>query len=247
MSGKAAMGQLPLQRLGGRHDAYLRQLPRGSYITVKIPVTPKLVERQLNGEVTIGIFMLEGDKVSYATVDFDSEGDAYLEKLRKPMLVVKRLLYHYRVDCLLVDSGSRGYHIHVFFEEPVKATLARELLRGILCRAEKDTGLAMLGFEVFPKQGGTADGFGNAPKLPCGTNRKSGRRRAILNDDLQPVEDEEEALKSVAATPTGLVIEAFSELPSPESQPVALKSEDGGWVAEASYFPRKFPSCSIVT
>ena len=83
---------------------------------------------------------------------------------------------------IVEDSGYKGRHIWLFFERPLRATLAHRLGRLLLARlAPTDEHISL---EVFPKQARLdRNQVGNLIKLPLGIHKVSGRRAMLLEPD----------------------------------------------------------------
>jgi hypothetical protein len=159
-----------------RKDVFAIQLPIGSYIPIKRPVEIADIDKHLEGTETLGAYCLDVDnKVKWACVDLDGEDLISL-------LVEANKIYDIfpDFDRMLEFSGRRGYHVWLFFKEPVFAEYAKTLVKARL----KDINLDR--FEVFPKQTELNEGrkYGNLVKVPLGLHRKSGRKSEIIKTNL---------------------------------------------------------------
>ena len=158
-----------------RDDVFAVQIPIGSYIPVKRPIEIKDIEKHLSGEQTIGAYCVNTDnKVKWACVDLD--GNDLMSLLQQANDIYDIFKDFNR---MLEFSGRRGYHVWIFFEEPVFAEYAKALVKARLKDINADR------HEVFPKQTELNEGrkFGNLVKIPCGIHKKSGKKSEIIKRD----------------------------------------------------------------
>ena len=132
----------------------------------------------------VGIYLLrENDAYcKFASFDIDKQDLLAAEKLRN----VAVELGFPDSAMMLVDSGSKGYHLHLFFEAWLPAAQARQLLRLVAARAgmhEKRNARDTEGIEFFPKQDGFSEhlSYGSLIKLPLVVHPASGRLAGIIN------------------------------------------------------------------
>jgi hypothetical protein len=144
-----------------RSDVYAIQLDDGRYVKRDEPLTDEVLMRHLRGELTVGIYQLNGDKVKWMCFDIDRER-AVAEEIFKFLRSDEKL----KDSVALEETGGRGQHVWTFFDPPILAKAARAVGKivmeaiGVTC-------------ELFPKQSGVSeDGFGNLVKLPLGLHRK---------------------------------------------------------------------------
>ena len=108
-------------------------------------------------------------------IDFDGAG--HRNPLKDAAAAALQTVLNFRsnqIPCYLERSGGgQGYHVWVFFDDPVPASAARALGLKLVCQdAPLMKGgfanpLSSLGIEVFPKQAHIAkNGFGNMVYLP---------------------------------------------------------------------------------
>jgi hypothetical protein len=102
----------------------------------------------------------------WGCVDFDEGEEASLEHANNLQAVLQQL----QVASWVERSRSKGYHLWVFFEEPLLARQVREGLIGACNVVDAPT------VEVNPKQLVlTGQGLGNGVRLPYGCPRREGR------------------------------------------------------------------------
>ena len=145
----------------------------------KAPFSRELVEAHLRGDIRVGAYQLEPttSKVRWACLDFDQhEKDGQLGGLADPREVVER--YRIRLKAMGLrpylesSGGGRGFHLWVFFDEPIAAAVVREVFLAVvdpeMCvDGEKRKSTSGGPVEVFPKQSSVElGGFGNLVWLP---------------------------------------------------------------------------------
>jgi hypothetical protein len=155
-----------------RKDVFAEQKNKGMYIPTKRPITLQDIQEHLNGEKTIGVYCLNTDNtIKWACVDIDSSDLDFAKAEGK--LIYKQFPEFKR---MFEFSGRRGYHIWIFFDTPINATLGQRIVKARLNR------IGMLKHEVFPKQTELNENrkYGNLVKLPLAIHRVSGKRSEIL-------------------------------------------------------------------
>ncbi|MDY6988923.1 MAG: hypothetical protein SWQ30_12805 [Thermodesulfobacteriota bacterium] len=124
----------------GRTDVYGTYDPSsGRSFQVKKPVTDAVLLAHLKGRKPYGVYLLVKDRTSAAAVDFDTQDQGL------PVDFVSRAK-HYRLNACVEVSKSKGYHVWIFFAEPVQALKARLVVGHILHEIEASH------IEIFPKQ-----------------------------------------------------------------------------------------------
>lgn len=128
-----------------------------------------------NGPV-VGIYVLnEESQCHFAAFDVDAQDLPLIERLRQAAMDLG-----FPADAMMVvDSGKKGFHLHLLFAEWTPGELARRLLMAILRKAE----VPAPSVEMFPKQARLTEHqpYGSLIKLPLAIHPLSGRRAAILN------------------------------------------------------------------
>lgn len=123
-----------LENVYGTYD-----LESGKVRQVKEPVTDKVILAHLKGDQPYGVYLLTGDKTKTLAVDFDEN------ELTLPIAFVAGAK-RYGMFSYIERSKSKGFHVWLFFEEPVVAKKARVVARKIL------TDMGRPETEIFPKQ-----------------------------------------------------------------------------------------------
>jgi hypothetical protein len=188
----------------GREGLYARQWRSDSgkygYTPVYEPFTHIVARNHLLGSYTVGTYPLRMDNtVLYMAFDLDITRAAMkqISSPDKPQNLSQFLHIIHTFACRIVDvaashqltayiedSGWKGRHVWIFFNEPLPAAAARRLgfwileLAGMLpCELQ---------VEIFPKQSRlNRDQLGNLIKLPLGIHRVTGRRCLWLDHNAE--------------------------------------------------------------
>lgn len=165
-----------------RTDIYAKQVDAGHYIKVDEPLTDEVIQQHLDGEQTIGLYQLKEDKLKWACLDIDLKKKVWgaddfdlsewEDVLKEQAEEAKRLLKLDGIPSYIEHSGHKGYHVWMFFEEPVKAQPVKSGMERIFGRMKKmDENIA---WEIFPKQGELrGDDVGSLVKGAAGFHNKS--------------------------------------------------------------------------
>ena len=121
----------------------------------KTAVTDDVILAHLTGKQSYGVYLLTGNKTAALAVDFDED------RISLPVSFANAAR-RCGVQSYIERSKSKGYHVWMFFEEPVPAYKARLVAKRILSDIGKPE------TEVFPKQDVLADGvlYGNFINAP---------------------------------------------------------------------------------
>lgn len=160
---------------------------------------PKLDEQavrdHLQGKFTIGTYAIrEDDTCTFLAADFDGGGwpqDALAYKQAGREMGVQ-------IEVERSRSGN-GAHAWIFFSEPVSARKARQLGTAIVARAHAFRHTMSLDTydRLFPSQDNLPKGgFGNLIALPLQKEARDKGNSVFLNDSLEPISDQWEALAS---------------------------------------------------
>lgn len=151
--------------------------------------TDQVVYEHLSGKKTIGVYpLLDNDFSFFLAIDFDK--GSWEKDVKAFMNVCKELDIPAAVER---SRSGNGAHVWIFFEEAVKASLARKLGHTLLSRTmEQHFALGMESFDrLFPNQDTLPKGgLGNLIALPLqGESRKQGNS-VFLNDQFEPIADQ---------------------------------------------------------
>ncbi len=201
------------------------------------------ISAHLSGRSTYGIYpIMQENYVKLIVFDIDlpknlSEVDesTLLENKEDLIPTVKKIFstiiyilkkYSFSDKCVIIENtGGRGYHIWLFFNELVSAKDARAFAFLILKKA------ATL-CEIFPKQDGIPKGsYSNLIKLPLGIHRKYNKSSffvEIIKDELYKIEKPFELLKIINPVPKLIISNILKEenktTIQPEENPISVES-----------------------
>jgi len=170
-------------------QVYVRKLKKWEFRPVRngseyMSITKGHVKNHLIGDITLGIYTTRADQTSkWLCLDVDDMDVALVQKL------VARVEDRFGPNACLVEfSGTKGYHIWLFFDEPKSVRTVVELGRLLT----KDVCV-----EIYPKQV-EIDGIGNLVKLPLGIQKKTHERCWFVDKDtFESFSDQWEPLQNV--------------------------------------------------
>lgn len=168
-------------------------------------MTDRDIRDHLKGRETLGLYQLsDDDRVLWLVLDVDVNSELVrqaqlsmvvaVENAKKHAKSLARVLQGYGIPFLCEYSGSKGYHLWVFFDEPVTAGKAQAVGRWVENQVVPPQGIAV---EVFPKQSGRQS-LGSLVKMPLGFHRKTKNKCEFVGPDFEPLADQWNALRQVA-------------------------------------------------
>jgi len=170
----------------GREDYFALQTNEG-YRPINQPLSEKFLEKHFKGFVTFGIYVLtKSSECNFICIDIDIPkeqlNDIEFENQKKKYEYLKESLIIFQKNItkklnisnnsiLFEDTGGRGYHIWIFFDETIPGKDARKLYYILKTGVNLD-------FEFFPKQPNLTKEcqFGSLIKLPLGKHQKYNSR-----------------------------------------------------------------------
>jgi len=91
-----------------------------TWLTENKEVTKDLIQKHLERKIIIGLQPQKEDgTVKWAAIDFDVHNDEPMGDIQENLLKTKENLSKVNIDSHIEQSG-RGYHLWIFFEEPIK-------------------------------------------------------------------------------------------------------------------------------
>jgi hypothetical protein len=212
----------------GREGVHARQWVsdngRAGYSPVREPFTPAVARNHLMGTYTVGVYPLRLDNsVRLLCFDLDLTKEALKhaagsvrsmqgcqERVQQTANALHDRLAGLGIPSHLEDSGYKGRHVWVLFEEPVPARVVRRLARRVLAGHELPDGVQI---EVFPRQSRVnAGSLGNLVKLPLGVHRRTGRRALFVDDQGRPLPAPLDVLLRLRRVSTEAVASALEAL-----------------------------------
>ena len=161
------------------------------YRPINQSLSGKYLDTHFKGLNTFGIYILnKSSKCNFICIDidipkskledieFENKNKKYTHlknKLNTLLNIIIEKLNIEKDSILLEDTGGRGYHIWIFFEDTIAGKDVRKLYHIIKTYTDLD-------FEFFPKQSNLTEkrNYGNLIKLPLGIHQKYNRRSTLF-------------------------------------------------------------------
>ncbi len=156
-------------------------------------ITDEELMGHLLGNHTLGLYLLDKDKVACTCLDLDIEkqimdtffhNDAarfclYEDSIMNHTRQIQKLLQEIGLEALMERSGYKGYHLWLFFEKFVPASWAIALWKQVLAQVGKSPqGIQR---EIFPREPQAIEDLGSLIKIPLGLHPGSGLRSIFLD------------------------------------------------------------------
>jgi group II intron reverse transcriptase/maturase len=221
--------KLFLRLFSGREGVFARQWlnPNGryGYTPVSQPLTEEQIKKHLDGEDTLGLYLMRGDNtVKVAVLDIDVNKSVIQETgadrdtlagwqkiILRDANIISQLCKEADVPVYIENSGWKGVHCWFFFAEPIRASQVRKFLKGVCINAGDPP--AGIHREIFPKQDEVAkDALGCLIKLPLGIHKVTGKRCMFIHNSGEPYEDQLALLRQVKLISKEILSEAKSRL-----------------------------------
>lgn len=176
-----------------RTDVYIEQMPNGSYKKQTGDLTPEI----LFGESTIAGYHLNSDnEIKWICFDIDVDKKVYskpdfnlellLPRLQEQAIAISTELKRMGMPYYTEFSGKKGYHIWIFLERPVKASIVRRHFESLL--SYKKLYPDEINIEFFPKQDSiTPGGYGNFVKPPLQKHQVTGQYSYFVDEEFGPI------------------------------------------------------------
>lgn len=189
---------IDLQQFLGNPEAYAVQNQDGSYTPVREKFSDQLLSQHLQGEVTLGTYVVWYDRARFFVFDID-EHDLGLAKALAAECAVRGL------QAGVEFSGRKGFHVWVLLDAWLPAGHLQRLAKNIA---------QTVGFngEVFPKQAAVRD-LGSLVKLPLGKHAVTGNPSRFLTEPV--VNSADLAVEAVGLLPPEPVKQVQSSGPLP--------------------------------
>ena len=192
--------------IGGRDDVYALQNHMGKYFPIYKPLTLEIYQ---DPNKTVGVYPInKAGYVNFGVFDIDilkkylpSDNREELDELtKKQALLLQTELQSRGISSVVEFSGSKGYHVWLFLDEPVPVADMYAMLSNL----KQEIGLVdkRLDVELFPKQDSVKDGgLGNLIKLPFQLHKVSKKQCHFVDDNFEPYFPEELLLNSADLIP----------------------------------------------
>ena len=147
-----------------RIDTFALQTDDGSYTRISRSLEEKDVIEHLEYSKTVAVYQLDKENnIKNIVFDIDSYGAE-----KKAEIIYDFLAKHFSQSAAALEyTGGRGYHVWLFFENKVPASVGRFIAKKVLEKVQLDC-------EIFPKQDALSHStpYGSAVRLPFGFHRK---------------------------------------------------------------------------
>ncbi|KIR01318.1 putative helicase [Lachnospiraceae bacterium TWA4] len=194
-----------LNLFAGREDLYaietLNFQGKRCYQMVKEPLREEEIRRHLEGKQTIGTYIQRlNSTVKYMVMDIDISRsillryqyqeemiEEYKEIARRQVREIVKIYKRLGLSIYVEDSGYRGYHLWLFFEEwiPVRyAHMFQRVIEGLIEKVEEGITIEYFPNKVRVKE----DKAGQIIKLPEGIHIKSGKRSYFVDEDFVKID-----------------------------------------------------------
>lgn len=201
--------KLLLDVFKGRNDAHGRQWVdergKSGYIRVERKIKTTDIYKHLKGEETLAVYPVTiRDTVNFIVFDIDiskriilrSTENAFsdfIDKTHKDILRIKKTCELMGIPLYIEDSGYKGRHGWIFFDQDIPATKAIHIGNDIIKRSGEPTeGLV---WELFPK--GKSERDRNLIKIPLGVNKISNRRCLFIDNAGKPIPEQMKLLSNI--------------------------------------------------
>lgn len=170
----------------GNPETYVTQRKDGGYYRVSEPFTEQVILDHLSGKITASFYPLFNKQTKVLVFDADDPVESELNTVGQRTIELSNLLSAEKVKHITEWSGRRGYHIWLFFDNPINAVSVFSWAQSLVSKVNS----RIFGpIEIMP----TTGGLGHAIKLPLGIHRKTGKRsRFVINSNLERFIPEED-------------------------------------------------------
>ena len=223
-----------LHLFSGREGVYAKQWlsddGRLGYSTINKPVTIEDIQNHMAGKETLGYYLMRSDNtVNQLIIDIDISKQARIEAATdqhqikdwrhfvwSDVVHVRQVFSAFSITSYAEDSGYKGIHLWIFFNEPLPARDVLLFAKRILAAAgNPPPGLHR---EIFPKEEHVAGAaLGSLIKMPLGMHKSTGRACLFLDNQAQPYADQVGFLKNIERITSNRLHAAIDQLKTPVS------------------------------
>lgn len=193
------------RRFVQRWDLHARQVKDGRYICIQKPLTREHLFAHLNGEITLGAYILSKKNLArFIVIDADDD-DGFKRLANLAMKIAKDQIPAY------LEGSRRGGHLWIFFSVAVNGKEARLFGKGLLSKYKVKE------VELFPKQDKLLSGPGSLIRMPFGFHKLSGERYGFYYPDGSPIAATFVEQIQLLSTPETVSKEVFENLKAYQS------------------------------
>ena len=210
-----------LSLFSGREDVFAIQLSN-SYKPIRRSLNYKDIAEHLSGKKTVGVYQLKKDtSIKFAAYDVDIKKTFLNNEKRyvyeeNAKTVAKKLFFELNsegIKSYLEYTGNRGYHIWIFFDEPILSYKVKPVMETILNRIELEEGIDV---EIFPKQIELHGGLGNLIKVPLGIHRKTNKKCLFVDTNFENIRNQISYLMEIEENPKSVMEALYKEIDEEE-------------------------------
>ena len=217
-----------LELFSGREGVYARMWHNSdnsiSYSPVQQPFNFQVAKNHLLGNYTVGVYPIRIDNtVIFSVFDIDIK-KSYLEdalynesefrKLKSGALetakAIKEVLNIYNIISYIEDSGYKGYHVWLFYEQPISAHYIKKFMENVLKGV--DLKYDYINVEIFPKQKKVKENrYGSLVKLPGSYHLKTSKRTNFI-DAEQTIKGFYDFILKIRKNPKSIILDIIRQL-----------------------------------
>ena len=198
-----------------QHDGNYKEVKRYSKSNEEYSkiLTDNTLCKHLDGILTLGVFA--GKHVTkFICFDVDTK-----EQSRKDADYLRNvLIYGFGIDDKYIhisDSGNKGYHIELFFKDPISNKVVKEFYNRVLKHGK-----------FTPKQVELRPLYQTGVKLPLGVHKVTGRRCNFVNKDNFDEVYSSDYVRTIQQIDTNKFIKDLDLKQQPEMIPSSVSNKD---------------------
>ena len=186
-----------------RDDVFSMQSSTGEYHPMRRKLSDQHIKDHVRGQHTLGLYQLkhvEGETsatVKWACLDIDILKPTYDvpnfdvtkwdDKLNRQVELAQLTLNKFGMPHYVEDSGQKGRHIWIFFENPVDAVLVKRAMDAMFSpKVMANVDDKNIDWEIFPKQTRSLNAYGNLVKVPFSIHQKT-KRRSVFHGNMSDI------------------------------------------------------------
>lgn len=158
---------------------WIVQNPDGSYAHKHYNLHDDRLKEHLEKKITLGVFSGEVyTKWLCWDVDFENNEEKAQQVVRDLVLLLESDYHIARENILVSFSGSKGYHVEIFFNDKIYVNQAKKFHHHVVAQLGESTNKV----EFRPQ-------WGIGIKLPLSINKKTGKKCHFVDDHFKRIND----------------------------------------------------------
>jgi hypothetical protein len=234
--------ELLAARYLARGDAWVEQGTGGGFAARRGLLGAEAISRHLAGDVSLHAYalapagrppLLPVDSALWGALDIDVMGEATASARQRAMETLREL--HGAVTGLvgggpvvLEETGGRGLHLWVHFEERVPAAQVMRLMDAVLALSGRAAGTRtqedVVAVERYPKQEALRGRVGSSLRVPLGVHPKTGRRSVFISSNGAPVAPEVALVSPLAWSDFRSIVNSLPARKTPPACPPSRRA-----------------------